>query len=216
MKAGWVGERSLAGLIAAGVLALGYTDVRGEAAAAPQVAFSTIDGSGGSYFAGGSVVGGSAFQGPADRFVPSVSGLLSSVQLGLRYIETPQSVQVQIRADDALGWPGAILASGIVTASTSDTFSLTSFVPANPVQLSTGTGYWAAVLPLSSDTFLAWGQSLYANGTLAMSQDGGGSWGIGPPPQRLDAFRVNVIPEPSTLALLGPGALALAMMRRRD
>jgi len=209
MKTAW--KLSLACLITAGGLALG----RGDTSLTSQIAFSTIDGSGGNYFPGGNVVGGSSFQGPADRFVPSVSGALGSVELGLRYIGTPQSVRVEIRADDQLGWPGNILSSGIVTATTSDTFSLTSFVPPNPVQLSTGTGYWVAVLPLASDTFLAWGQSLYADGTIATSYNGGATWGIGPPPQRMDAFRVNVVvPEPSALALLGAGTLALVIQRR--
>lgn len=163
---------------------------------------------------GGSYVG---YQGRANRFVPSAGGLLEGIEVAIGYVSSPELVDVWLTADDgAYFQPGAMLASGSVMtpAPFGSQAGLTLFAPPNPVMLTAGTPYWVAVMPHSGSTYSAWYDAWNgASGATATTHDGGVTWGVNSI-NPLSAFRVSVVPEPSSVAM-GAAALIAAMIARR-
>jgi MYXO-CTERM domain-containing protein len=183
-----------------------------------SVAYTTLDSAGNYNAYGGTSIGGPSPQGHANQFVPAIGGLLSSIEIGVTYVNAPELVDVQLRQDNGNGFPyGTILASSALTVTTPfglNGTSLVEFAPSTPVTLATDTAYWLILLPHSGSSFDVWNDSFGTYGPIGSTTDGGATWGIGPP-QLQNAFRVNVVPEPSSLALGVLGLGGLACLRRR-
>lgn len=185
----------------------------------------------GSYDSGtGRGINGSAwmygYAAEADQFMPSASGTLSSIELGLHYalFSSAAGDQVDVRlaldVNDPLSGhiPSATsLTAGTLTLNTSFGYSdLLTFTPTNVVSLTAGTPYWVVILPHFTTTVADWNaNSIGKSGPVAISLNGS-SW-LQNPIEPMDAFRVNTVPEPSTysLVLLGlAGALKLRRCKR--
>jgi hypothetical protein len=190
----------------------------------PQVVFTTLTSIGG--YDNGSAIrisGASAFpqgyEAYACQFIPSASGRLYSVDLGVGYSSWagPDS-QIDVRLSLATG--GLPLSTPALTSGTLTTATLfgggglTTFTPANQVDLLAGTAYWLTLLPHSDTTASVWClPSSPINGTFGYTSFGGGAWfmadGAG-----MKAFQVSVIPEPGAVSL-GVVAVGLFLGGRR-
>jgi hypothetical protein len=206
-------------LFAAGMLFPLLVTTPAAQAATPFFVYSTLTSANTFNATAGSSIGGSDAQAIANRFVPSTSAILYSLELGLRTIGPPQGVEVQLLLDNGSGLPGTVLLDATTTASTlfggSDATSMTSVLPPGAISLSSAQTYWIAVLPTSANT-LVWNDSLASLGSGA-SKRGSQPWNMTfPDPHIQEAFRVvAVVPEPSTLATLGAAFAGLAFARSR-
>lgn len=193
----------------------------------PSVAFNTLDGSSGYVIGSGVSVQGTG-QGTSlgwgNQFVALNSGYLSSIDLGLTYLISPDQVDVSLTLDSTansfgVNTPAATsLAAGTVSAAGQFgyTSELTTFTPANQVLITAGTTYWVVVKPHTSSTRDTWNDNdIGATGRFALTTDGGASWGQNPS-DTMFAFRVNLspVPEPSSLALVVVGLGAVALWRK--
>jgi len=193
----------------------------------PQVVFTTLTVVGGyNNNQGIRISGDTAFpqgyEAYACQFVPSASGSLYSIDLGVGYSPWagPDS-QIDVRLSLATGGlplSTAELTSGTVTTPTVfGAGGLTTFTPANQVNLLAGTAYWLTLLPHSATTASTWcNPSSSFNGTFGYTSPcgpGGLQWymasGGG-----LKAFQVSVIPEPGAVSL-GAVAVSLFLVGRR-
>ena len=151
----------------------------------------------------------------AEAFSPSSTITFDDVDLAAGWISGNNSLIVQLR-DDGGGLPGAVLESFTFTnipewpqGGSGDLLIGDSLL--HP-ELVAGAQYWVAVLPGATYTSGVWDFSgpPIMNATLCGSTDGGSTW------YRLSntqqpAFRIDgsAVPEPSTFALLGVGAVCL-------
>ena len=169
---------------------------------------------------------GFGYQAHANRFLPSGSGMVSSIELGLHYGRSDPSPSdvfdvklVLDRIDPAYGnLPSSTnLVSGTVTATSQFSASgLLTFVPSQSALLQTGTAYWLVVMPHFTTTLGDWNlNSIGATGGIAASFDGA-TWGQNPSGV-LNAFRVNAdpLPEPGAGGLALTAAATLGLWRRR-
>jgi|GEM_PF-2454247 len=178
----------------------------------------------GSYGSTGHAINGSPnSHSVAESFVPTVSGDLAAIDLGIIWINSSQDTfNITIYSD-----AGGINTSSILASSPSlttfyqlftTTTGLTTWnYTGSPLLLNAGTTYWLGVSAVSLTGQLGWNSASPNNPNWisytslnggAYSSNGGGS-GV--------AFDVQVsaVPEPSTYALLGLGALAMVIARRR-
>lgn len=215
-------------------LFLGLLVLTAAPAARAATVFSTF-GLADTYFAGigwtisldGLFDGTSFSQG--DQFTPAGEYTLDRVELAAGLVAGPNELDVRLHADDG-GAPGSLLEAWHFSD------ALGPFGNANPVLgadsslhpvLLPGTPYWLIAAGSHSGTHAAWNfNSVGASGPHAL-QSGGGAWSSSSDP--FGAFRIHgtpadpgdpghgpIIPEPSTWLLLGLGAAALSLYRRRS
>ena len=189
----------------------------------PQVVFSTLTSSGGyDYTAAHRISGASAFpqgyEAYACQFIPSASGRLFSIDLGVAYLPWggPES-QIDVRLSLATGGlplsTPALTIGTLTTTIPSGNFGLTTFTPMNEVELVAGTAYWLTLLPHSDTSASAWyNPSSPINGTFGYTSFGTGQWSMADG-AGMKAFRVSVIPEPAALALFALGCLLMGRRR---
>lgn len=199
-------------LFATGMLILAFfVSSKDTCAATPFYVYSTLSSANAFNPTAGSTIGGANGQAIANRFVPSASGILYSLELGLRTVGAPQGVEVQLLLDNGSGLPGALLFDATTTVSTafggSDATTMISVMPSGAISLSPSQTYWLAVIPTSANT-MVWNDSLATMGSGANKRTSQ-SWNMtSPDPHLQEAFRVlAVVPEPSSVTMLG---LALA------
>jgi hypothetical protein len=162
--------------------------------------------------------GVSAFQDVAARFTGTGVNLSEvKLPLGSEHVGT-NSVLVELLGDSG-GTPDTTnileqwTVNNIPTDPVSQLFDLTSVM--NPF-LASGTHYWLAAFPAANDTNAGW----LKNSTGATGFDFRDppipTWFTAPPLDPTPAFSIiGVVPEPTSLMLLGSGALILAGMIRR-
>lgn len=154
----------------------------------------------------------------ATSFVPSSTASLGTVELALDLFGGgANEIDIAVMTD-AAGVPGATLESIHLSGAIPGSPALVTATSAlNPV-LTGGTTYWVAAL-VGLDTCGAWWFNNTGDLDIAGSFDSGASWS-GFPGLTAGALRVSgtaVVPEPTTLGLLGALVIAtpLALRRRR-
>ncbi|NQU20652.1 MAG: PEP-CTERM sorting domain-containing protein [Candidatus Nealsonbacteria bacterium] len=161
---------------------------------------------------------------------PGNSYALESVKFHLRSVWNPPALAVaNLRADGGSSGerpiPGPIIATldCLTVPDTSKKEYL--YVPTSPIVLEADTTYWVEVAPDPAGGWVGWNQGdpptaptgIASYVGLARSSDGGVSWHGTSLPFGTYGFEVNAttVPEPSTLAMLGAGALGLVVFARR-
>ncbi len=164
----------------------------------------------------------------ACSFVPTISGNLSSIDMGVTLGTRlgPQSngnFILSLATNNAGGGPliTSTLASGSLTATVgfgNTNSALTTFNYTGPtLSLSTGVTYWLVITPVDDYTYAVWNASTISTpSTLYYSTDGGNIYNDNG--SAATAFRVNVgaVPEPSTYALLALGGATIFLTVRRE
>ncbi len=165
--------------------------------------------SGYSYAIGGSGTSWGDIDVAARFAAPAISDLyLDSIEIACRSYSSSNisDITVMITADNAER-PGTVLAAVQVTAPASSAIVTADF--ANNLQLTAGIAYWVRLSAAAASGQIFWHISQpVVHGTCDHSNNNGLSWeGYGN--GELPAFRVNGVPEPTTICLLGLGALSL-------
>ena len=152
----------------------------------------------------------------AMAFVPQQGGPVSDIWLTTGHISGTNLLNVWL-AQDLGGQPGTMIESWAVE---SQGPLYQDPLPTPPIHLlpqtspvlEPGVQYWLVATPGAVDMTGGWYWNLQqVNGTRAYSIKGG-DWQVDTHVQ--GAFRVDVVPEPATLSLLGLGGLG-ALLRRR-
>lgn len=156
----------------------------------------------------------------ANGFTSLVTGTINSVEVGLFGIG---SINVGLQLNDPITnlplTSSNIFLGTILISSPPLPGRLVNLIPGTPVSLVAGGQYWLVLSPTASDTDAAWGFSVFPNANpAAISSDGGQTFAL--LLNVASAFRINAapVPEPSILALLGAGVIAIGVrnFRRRS
>jgi hypothetical protein len=161
-----------------------------------------------------------AFQSMAQQFTPADTVIFDDAIIPLGSISGSQGVIVSLESDSN-GMPGSPIEQiGVSNLADFDSGGSVKTVASvlHPT-LTSGTPYWLALSPAASDVDATW--QLDSTGATsskignAPSPDG--PWNVSPSPVTRGAFQIDgtAVPEPSTLALLGLGAVGLLLRRQR-
>jgi hypothetical protein len=163
-------------------------------AAGADVAFNNF-GPGDTFTGNGWIIYGpqaSSYITQAFRFVPTVSGQVTTVTVAMQHLQGANSFTFDVRADSS-GQPGAVV--GVLgTTAGFDLGSTPVQFAANPgVPLTSGTAYWICAQGLA-DAQGTWRTSPNLGGIKAVSNDGGATWSVAviDPPGSIVAFRIEV------------------------
>ncbi|GIK33152.1 MAG: PEP-CTERM sorting domain-containing protein [Fimbriimonadaceae bacterium] len=176
------------------------------------VAFSNF-GAGDSYnvSSGWSLLsGGFGSQFVSHQFVSGASGSLESIEVAFGHVDGTNDYSVSLR-DDSSDAPGSYIttwsgiAAGAFGAGDPPIFLPNGFPS---IVLSSGTKYWVEVKPTTDGTWGGWNFNDQGDTRLTSFNDGA------PSVSDAGAFRVNVVPEPASMAALGLGAVALIRRRK--
>ena len=179
-------------------------------------------------FAGGTPNGPFTNETPAQEFTASAGGLITTLTATIGQ-SNPQGIPLTVTISQAAGSiPGAALGSETFTTAqvSSNPFtSPTTFdLSAANINLVTGLDYFVTftvATPINKDVRY---EALLLNSPnpIALgfppidSPDGGATWLSSTIPDEIGlTVRVGAVPEPSSLALFGLGAAALALVRAR-
>ncbi len=182
-------------------------------AAAQTVVFSNL-GAGGSYSTTAAVWVGDdvSNQSIGYRFTASGSGTLNSIELALQRGGATGYLTLGLYTAGSSA-PATLLQSWTIADALSS--SLTYVPSFTPTTLNAGDSYYlCAAVQTGLPAWMWYNNSNSATGVRVVSMNGGAWINEGIQPQ--GAFRVSVVPEPSTYAVLcGVAALGLVVWRRR-
>jgi hypothetical protein len=154
-------------------------------------------------------IGGSQNQRVAAQFESSESGMVTSVELGLKS-SIPGLINILLFEDNNNTIGNQLVAWGH-TLDTPGNFTFQNVFPS--VQLTAGNKYWLEARPSDSEVSGGWAWNNQGiNALIDYTQDGTPAQAV----TTQTAFRVNVdaVPEPATMTVLGLTALA-ALKRRK-
>jgi hypothetical protein len=169
--------------------------------------------------------GGANGQSFAVQFVPSASAMLDQISVGVTIFREPtvNALTITLHEESVSGGPGAALESFLVIGAMgtgADPMRVSAFSLLHP-SLVAGAPYWisaAVTQPLTDSA--AWGTGLGSGaGLQAFRPFGATSWTVGSSGPDRVAFQVQgiVVPEPSSIVLLGSCLLiAFAARKRRN
>lgn len=149
----------------------------------------------------------------AEAFSPSIGGEFASIYIALNLDSGPNTALIMLHADNA-GEPGAMLEMWNVNdemgqfGQWNTPLNLTS---AGGIDLIADQTYWIVAHGVR-DVSSIWNFNNTGGVGMHGTQSGGGGWDVQQGTQ--GAFRVDIVPAPGTLALLGLGGLAAARRRR--
>ena len=182
-------------------------------ASAQTVVFSNL-GSGGSYSTTTGVGVGDVFQNQSVgyRFTASDSGTLNSIELALERVGATGNLTLGLYTEGSSA-PATLLQSWTIDYAYKS--SLTYVPSFAPTTLNAGDSYYlCAAVPTGLPAWEWYNNNTSAAGQRVVSMNGGAWVNEGTRPQ--GAFRVTVVPEPSTYAaFFGVAALGLVVWRRR-
>ena len=189
---------------------------------AGTILFSDL-GTGSSLYAGGVEFSGSAVVGAGGQvsdgfaFTPSITALLTQIDVVLIYNSGRNSALLTLYSDTA-GVPGTALDAWSLSnlpACPTTSCTLETVTPHSAITLLSGTQYWLIASTVAADTLGTWGLNTTGTfGGAASSTNGAAFTVISNYP--LGAFDVigTTVPEPATFALAAAG-LALCLARKK-
>ena len=148
-----------------------------------------------------------------DAFVPSESGELAGIYIALNLQSGSNTALVMLHADNA-GEPGAMLETWNISDEMGQFGQWNTplhLISVGGVELVTDQTFWVVAHGVR-DVVSVWNFNNIGSVGMHASQSGGGVWDVQMGKQ--GAFRVDIVPAPGTLALLGLGGLAAARRRR--
>lgn len=153
----------------------------------------------------------------ANRFVSGATGTVTDVILPVGLAGGSGNVDVALFTDNSGLIGGTVLETWVM--STDGAFG-TYYPPSvltgtDAASLTSGTAYWVVATPdgaATSNLFAAWNVNDDAvGGNLAFNEGSGWNYESG----ALDAFRVDVVPEPPAMICFAAGGLCLLLRRKR-
>jgi hypothetical protein len=128
----------------------------------------------------------------AFRFVPTVSGQVTTVTLAMQHLQGANSFTFDVRADSG-GQPGTVVGVLGSTAGFDSGSAPVQFAASPGVVLAAATTYWIYGQG-SADGQGTWRTSPDLGGIRAVSFDGGATWSVAviDPPGSIVAFRIEV------------------------
>jgi len=168
--------------------------------------------------ASGPVSAAGAASETAFQFQSLTTGVLDTVTLPVGWVSGTNSVNVTLYNDSGSNTVGSWFINwswgGLPTFGTAYAPAVLSN-PFNWVTLTAGTKYWISVRPGQPDTWDAWNLSTSNNVLLSgVSTDSGATYNYS---RTIDtaAFRIETVPEPTSMIALGAGGIGLLLKRRR-
>lgn len=182
--------------------------------ATADVAYNNFS-SGDSYDTTGWVIGGGGGQGIAMGFTSLKTGKVSLLTVGVSLAGSISGVNLDISINaDSAGLPGGALESWNGIAPNGTVGATTVLTGNGSLSLVAGTTYWVVMLPGQGSQPGSWGQVKDGSTGFAYNFNGG-PWTTNAGPRSVFRVETQAVPEPTTFAALGLGAIALAARRRR-